>query len=72
MLDLGMDDLWLRYVGMGGDLPLAGLDGFFGGLSDLAEHDYDRLVQVVNEIFMDRDEDHPVPYSDEIDELNEL
>jgi hypothetical protein len=72
MLDISADDLWVGYVGIGGDLAPGAVEGFLDGHSDLLEPDYDRLVQVVNELFMERDEDHPVPYSDELDEPDPL
>lgn len=68
MLDIPIEELWIDYIGLGGELPLVEIIEFLGGHSPLRERDYDRLAQAINEQFMDRDEDHPFPYADEIDQ----
>jgi hypothetical protein len=67
MLDIPIDHLWVDYIGLGGELPLAEIAEFVYGDSALPDRDYDRLAQALNELFMDRDEDHPFPYADEVD-----
>jgi hypothetical protein len=66
MLDLRLEELWTDYVELGGNLSQTALTSFMGGHSDLSRGDYDRLAHAINERFMDRDEDHPLPYSDDI------
>lgn len=65
-LAIPVDDLWMSYVGFGGDLSPSCIESFLDGRRALDPTDYDRLVQVANELFMDRGEDHPVPYAEDI------
>lgn len=58
--------LWTAYVGLGGDLLASDIESFLDGTGGLRPGDYDRLVQVANEEFMDRGEDHPVPYAEDL------
>jgi hypothetical protein len=66
MLELPLGDLWMSYLGLGGDLPLNRIEDFFDHGGSLESADYDRLAQAVNEFFMDAGNDHPVRYSDEM------
>ena len=65
MLEISLSELWMSYLGLGGDLPVSEIEDFLEGRVALTEGDYDRLVQVANEEFMDRGEGHPVPYADD-------
>jgi hypothetical protein len=64
--NLGVDQLWWRYIGIGGAMSIehmvAALDG-----ADMSRWEHDHLAQVMNEYWMDHDGDHPVAYSDEVD-----
>ena len=66
MLGLSRYDLWIHYLGLGGSLPPATVNAILDGHSDLDEHDHDVLVQALNEHFVDRDQNHPLPYADEL------
>jgi hypothetical protein len=59
-------DLWISYVGLGGDLTLAELESFLDGLTALRAGDYDRLAVVANEELRDRGAPSPVPYSEDV------
>lgn len=65
-LGIPVGDVWIAYVGLGGDLSTSQIESFLMGGSPLEAGDYDRLVQVANEEFMDRGQDHPVPYAEEL------
>jgi hypothetical protein len=66
MLSLPIEHLWVDYMGIGGDLELRDLADFVAGRSALSEREYDRLAQAINEKFMDRDENHPLAYAEDI------
>lgn len=66
VLAIPVGDIWIAYVSLGGDLSASQVDSFLRGESALEPGDYDRLVQVANEEFMDRGEDHLVPYAEEM------
>jgi hypothetical protein len=66
MLDVDVGDLWVDYVGLGGALSLSQLVDFFSGRCVMSNSDYDRLAQAINELFMERDEDHPLPYAEDM------
>lgn len=64
--ELSVDDVWVRYVGMGGTLSRTGLEAVLSG-EPVAAGQYDVIAQVLNEYFLDHGGDHPVAYADEID-----
>lgn len=66
MLGLSRLDLWLDYVGLGGNLSPADINAALSGQSSLSDADHDFLVQALNEHFVDRNENHPLPYADEL------
>ena len=62
---LSFDDLWLDYFALGGAEPPGQLHAYLvGGVGPM---DYDIVAQAINERFVERGGDHPVPYSDELD-----
>jgi hypothetical protein len=67
MLDIPVEQLWIDYIGLGGELSLRAIIEFIDGHSALQDHDYDVLAQALNELFMDQEEDHPFPYTEEVD-----
>lgn len=68
MLDVSLDQLWIDYFALGGTLSRARIQAFLTGERPLRDHDHDLLVQALNERFIDRGEDHPLGYADELDE----
>jgi hypothetical protein len=60
--ELSVDDLWIRCMGLGGVLSRPDLEAFLQGDSPLNVQEYNVLAQALNERFMDRDQDSPVPY----------
>lgn len=62
---LGMGDLWMRYIALGGLNSQVELERFLRDEGDLAPNDHDVLVHALNERFMDCGEDHPIRYSED-------
>jgi hypothetical protein len=60
---LTFDDLWIRYLALGGYASQAEIKDYVEGSSDPSNQDYDLLAQALNEKFMDLGMDCPVPYS---------
>jgi hypothetical protein len=59
-------EVWFAYFSLGGMLPPQIIDSILKGRVVPSDEDYDLLAQALNERFMDRGSDHPVPYRDEI------
>ena len=66
MLGLPLPQLWLDYLGLGGNLPPAAIGAALHGHVGLGDHDHDMLVQALNEHFVDRAQNHPLAYADEL------
>ena len=65
---MSFDDLWLDYFALGGAAPPGQLRDYLAG--GAGPVDYDVVAQAINERFIDRGDDHPVPYRDELDSRN--
>lgn len=59
-------ELWLRYVGLGGQGTLASVELFVSGATPPDRRQHDRLAQALNDRFVDMQLDHPVPYWEEL------
>ena len=57
--------LWIGYFAVGGNGSLTDVTSWLSGAAQLSAHDYDLLVQAVNDQFVGFGLDHPVPYSQE-------
>lgn len=64
LAQMSIEDLWLAYFALGGAVGPDELELCLAG--DLRLIDYDVVAQAINERFVDRGEDHPVPYRDEL------
>ena len=66
MLASGMnyEQLWLRYVGVGGHAGPLELEGYVLGLLAPDRYQHDMIAQAINESFIERGENHPVGYWD--------
>jgi hypothetical protein len=60
---LSFDDLWIRYLGLGGESTQDEMKGYVEGTASPSSHEHDVLAQALNERFMDMEMDSPVPYS---------
>jgi hypothetical protein len=63
LASLTLDDLWLRYFGLGGDASPLELDGFLAGVIEPTPYQYDIVAQALNERFTELKMDRPVPYA---------
>jgi hypothetical protein len=63
-LGLSLGDLWLAYLGVGGSATLPQLDAYLTGGTGFngAQHDY--VAQALNDCFVGRGGNHPVPYAE--------
>ncbi len=65
VLGLTVPELWLAYLCLGGNLLSAAISAALSGDQELSNHDYDLLVQALNDHFIDVDHGHPLAYADE-------
>ena len=63
-LAMTVPELWLAYIGVGGNGTLPAIQAWLAGGTEIPDRDYDFLVQALNDGFADRGENHPVAYSD--------
>jgi len=63
--EMTFDELWLAYFALGGADSPEVVRAYLGGLGT-HPMDYDVLAQAINEKFVDRGGNHPVPYSDDL------
>ena len=61
--ELTVQNLWLRYVALGGTGDVFDLDGYLQGLVPLATFQQDVLAQALNEALEDSYQAHRVPLS---------
>jgi hypothetical protein len=62
---LTREELWVRYIGLGGMLGIDELTRYLAGTTGLTRLEHNTVVQALNEHFVDLGGDHPVPYDDE-------
>jgi len=64
--DLGwsVETLWLAYAGLGGRCSLSEVGDHLAAQSGLTARQYDYLAQALNDQFVGRGHDHPVPYAE--------
>jgi hypothetical protein len=62
---MSFQDLWIAYLALGGNAPPEVVRDFLGG-SAMAHMDYDLLAQALNERFLEQDQNHPVPYHEDL------
>ena len=63
-LGLSEDELWVAYVTLGGSLSGPQLQQYFSDGETLNSREYDYLAQALNDRYIDRGEDHAVPYAE--------
>lgn len=59
---LSSRELWLRQLGVGGDMGELEIEAYVLGLLPPDAHHHNMIAQAINEHFVERDEDHPVAY----------
>lgn len=63
-LGLSVTELWEGCLALGGALSIDVLGGYLAGrVERIGDIQHDIIVQVLNESFLDRGLDHPLPYS---------
>jgi hypothetical protein len=64
--ELGMTtcDVWLGYLGIGGDASLIEVESWLTGTTEAPAQDFDLLVQAVNDCAVGRGQPHPGRYYD--------
>lgn len=60
--DLSLQQLWLRYLGLGGSLAIFDLDAFLQGVMPLSAVEQDTLASAVNEALYDAYQAALVPF----------
>jgi hypothetical protein len=63
-LGMSLHQLWVGYFAVGGNAPLAQVDEWLSGASSPSPGDHDLLAQALNDEFLERGLNHPIPYSD--------
>lgn len=66
MSRMQLPELWAAYVGLGGSLSMEELAAGLRGTRVLSAHDHDVVAQALNDHFIERGQDHPVPYSEDL------
>jgi hypothetical protein len=61
--ELSIDDLWIRCVSLGSMASKPELEAYLNGEFQLDVHEYNVVAHALNERFMDRGQDSPVPYA---------
>jgi hypothetical protein len=59
---LSPQELWLRYFGLGGFSTLDDLWSYLNGSKTPDDHNYDLLVDALNERFMETGHNRHIPY----------
>lgn len=55
--------LWLAYFAMGGNGTLVDVGGWLEDAPVAPARDHDLLAQALNDGFLERGQDHPIPYT---------
>lgn len=59
---LTINDLWLRYIAIGGTATLVEVDVLIHSGAVIPDYDHNLIAHALNEAFVDRGQDHPVAY----------
>jgi len=63
-LGLSVDALWLAYVALGGGATPAQLHRYLSDGTGFTAMQHDYVAQALNDSYIDRGGNHPVPYSE--------
>jgi len=63
VLKLTISELWLDYFALGGRLDASDLDAYLHGDLRTSLGDHDAIVQALNEVSVERGQDHPLQYA---------
>jgi hypothetical protein len=62
-LGLTDTDVWLAYLGVGGNASRRQVRTWFTGAVEPGDHDHDLIAQVFNDRFLEEGMNHPVAYA---------
>ncbi|MDQ3895833.1 MAG: hypothetical protein M3326_01060 [Actinomycetota bacterium] len=65
-LDLTVVQVWLGYVGVGGGASLSIVEGWLFGAAEPSAREHDLMAQSLNDHFIERGLNHPVPYAESL------
>ncbi len=63
-LVLSREELWVLYIGLGGELSIDDFVGYLTGTGAISRLEYNVLVQALNEVFLDSGRGQSVAYRD--------
>lgn len=63
---LSAGELWLGYYALGGTADPATLDAYLAGTAVPTSAQYDVIAQTLNDVFVGRGQNHPVPYAEDL------
>ena len=59
-------ELWVGYYSLGGTADPQTLNAYLDGTVTPSGPQYDVIAQTLNEVFVGRGENHPVPYAEDL------
>ena len=62
---MSVTELWLAYFALGGVASVGAMRSYLHGIGSVPM-EYDVLAQALNESFVDRGGNHPVPYHEDL------
>jgi hypothetical protein len=62
---MSVTELWFAYAVLGGTGSMLDVGDYLAGSAVPSAHQYDVLAQALNDEFVGRGANHPVPYADE-------
>ena len=65
---MSYEELWLAYFALGGIASARAVRSYLlhEGPDQVPESEYDLLAQAINERFLERGQDHPLPYREDL------
>ncbi len=63
-IGMSIDQLWMSYFELGGKADPLEFDAILNGVLRPDSYQFNVIAQALNEVFMERGDDHPVPYAD--------
>jgi len=67
---LSHGELWLRYFELGGMSTALEVEAFLYGALEPSPLDRDMIAHALNERFVELGGNHPVPYADDVDDVD--
>jgi hypothetical protein len=59
-------ELWIGYYSLGGMADPQTLNAYLDGTLIPSRPEYDTIAQTLNDVFIGRGENHPVPYAEDL------